>query len=102
MCWRRRNSERRFWSDRTRKISATLLRSSAKQTALRVITPQSLTPTVLQLLENYDERAALGHRAFEVMQSQRGATERTVSALLELLSAQGALSGAELTSERRA
>ena len=73
-----------------------------KADALRVITPQSLTATVLQLLENHDERAALGRRAFEVMRSRRGATERTVSALLELLSEQGAPLPAEITSERRA
>lgn len=54
--------------------------------ALRVVTPQSLTPTVLQLLENHDERAALGQRAFEVMRSQQGATDKTVNALLRLLS----------------
>ena len=69
--------------------------------ALRVVTPQSLTATVLQLLEDPHERAALGHRAFEVMRSQRGATGRTVSALLELLSQQGALGQAEIISERR-
>jgi 3-deoxy-D-manno-octulosonic-acid transferase len=69
--------------------------------ALRVITPQSLTATVLQLLENHDERAALGRRAFEVMRSQRGATGRTVSALLELLSEQGAVGQAEMIWERR-
>jgi 3-deoxy-D-manno-octulosonic-acid transferase len=69
--------------------------------ALRVITPQSLTATVLHLLEDRDERAALGRRAFEVLRSQRGATERTVSALLELLSEQGALGHAEMIPERR-
>jgi 3-deoxy-D-manno-octulosonic-acid transferase len=68
--------------------------------ALRVIAPQSLTATVLQLLENHDECIALGQRAFEVMRSQRGATARTVSALLELLSEQGAL-GPAMISERR-
>ncbi|MFI5115841.1 MAG: 3-deoxy-D-manno-octulosonic acid transferase [Terriglobales bacterium] len=68
--------------------------------ALRVVTPQSLTATVLQLLEDREERAALGRRAFEVMRSQRGATERTVNALLELLSEQGALGRAEMISER--
>ena len=73
-----------------------------KADALRVITPQSLTATVLQLLGNHGERAALGRRALEVMGSQRGATGRTVSALLELLAAQDALSRAEITSERRA
>ena len=54
--------------------------------ALHVVTPQSLTPTVLQLLESHDERAVLGQRALEVMRLQQGATERTVNALLGLLS----------------
>jgi 3-deoxy-D-manno-octulosonic-acid transferase len=71
-----------------------------KADALRVVTPQSLTSTVLQLLEKHDDRAALGRRAFEVMRSQRGATGRTVSALLELLPEKGVLSRAEITSER--
>ena len=53
--------------------------------ALRVVTPQSLTPTVLQLLESHDERIALGARAAAVMRSQQGATQKTVDALLRLL-----------------
>ena len=53
--------------------------------ALRVVTPQSLTATILELLENDDERRALGRRAFEVLRSQQGATERTVKALMDLL-----------------
>ncbi len=53
--------------------------------ALCVVTPQSLTPTVLHLLEDHDERAALGARAAEVMRSQQGATRTTVHALLGLL-----------------
>lgn len=56
-----------------------------KAEALRVVTPQSLTPTVLQLLENHDDRDALGQRALAVMRSQQGATEKTVAALLALL-----------------
>jgi 3-deoxy-D-manno-octulosonic-acid transferase len=56
-----------------------------KADALRVVTPQSLTSTVLQLLEHREEGDALGRRAAEVLRSQRGATERTVNALLELL-----------------
>jgi 3-deoxy-D-manno-octulosonic-acid transferase len=68
--------------------------------ALCVVSTQSLTATVLHLLESPDERAAMGHRAFEVMRSQQGATERTVSALLELLSAQGTLNQVEVGSER--
>jgi 3-deoxy-D-manno-octulosonic-acid transferase len=55
--------------------------------ALRVVTPQSLIPAVLHLLESDGERAALGRRALDVMRSQRGATERTVCALLALISA---------------
>jgi 3-deoxy-D-manno-octulosonic-acid transferase len=56
-----------------------------KADALRVVTPQSLSSTVLQLLENQEERAALGHRAAEVLRSQQGATERTVHGLMDLL-----------------
>ncbi len=68
--------------------------------ALRVVTPESLTATALQLLEDDNERTVLGRRAFEVMRSQRGSTERTVSALLELLAEQGLLSRVETGSER--
>jgi 3-deoxy-D-manno-octulosonic-acid transferase len=53
--------------------------------ALRVVTPVTLGPTILQLLENDDDRAALGARALAVMRSQQGATQKTVAALLGLL-----------------
>jgi 3-deoxy-D-manno-octulosonic-acid transferase len=56
-----------------------------KADALRIVTPESLTSTVLRLLEDQDERAMLGRRAAEVLRSQQGATERTVNALLDLL-----------------
>jgi 3-deoxy-D-manno-octulosonic-acid transferase len=56
-----------------------------KADALRVVTMQSLIPTVVQLLENHDDRAALGKRAAEVVHSQQGATQKTVDALLGLL-----------------
>ena len=56
-----------------------------KAEALQVVTPQSLTPTMLRLLENDDEREACGRRAGEVLRSQQGATESTVSALMGLL-----------------
>ena len=69
--------------------------------ALRVVTPQSLTATVLELLENDDDRAALGRRGFEVIRSQQGATERTVNALLDLLP-ESARGSAELSSKRQA
>ena len=55
--------------------------------ALCVVTPQSLTPTVLRLLENHDERTAIGERAAQVMRLQQGATQATVDALLGLLAA---------------
>ena len=45
--------------------------------------------------------SALGYRAAEVMRLQQGATERTVSALLELLP-ESATASAELSSEHRA
>ncbi len=67
--------------------------------ALRVVTPQSLISTVLQLLANQDEREALARRAAQVMGSQMGATERTVNALLALLPQPA--SPAELSSSRR-
>ena len=69
--------------------------------ALRVVTPLSLTATVLELLENDDDRRALGRRAFEVMLSQQGATERTVHALLDLLP-ESARVPAEAASKRQA
>ena len=53
--------------------------------ALRVVTPETLTTTVLQLLEDDRERNAMGQRALEVMRSQLGATEKTVQALVGLL-----------------
>jgi 3-deoxy-D-manno-octulosonic-acid transferase len=53
--------------------------------ALRVVTPETLTTTVLQLLDDDEERAGLGQRALEVMRSQLGATERTVNALVGML-----------------
>ena len=61
-----------------------------KADALRVVTPESLTPAVLELLQDHAERMQLGRHALEVTQSQQGATERTIAALLELLPAKSA------------
>ncbi len=72
-----------------------------KADALRVVTPQSLTATVLQLLENDHDREVLGRRAAEVVRSQQGATQRTVNALLEMLP-ESARATVELSSEGRA
>jgi hypothetical protein len=68
--------------------------------ALRIVTPQSLTPTILELIRNYDERVALGQRAAKTLRAQQGATERTVSALLELLHEQTITPAAPVPSEQ--
>jgi len=68
--------------------------------ALRVVTPQSLTKEILDLIENYDERVRMGRHAQEVLRTQQGATRRTVEALLALLPADRSLV-AETTAERR-
>jgi 3-deoxy-D-manno-octulosonic-acid transferase len=68
--------------------------------ALRVVTIDNFTATVLDLLEKHDERSALGQRALQVMQSQQGATDRTVDALLLLLQTKAPLR--EKHSESRA
>jgi 3-deoxy-D-manno-octulosonic-acid transferase len=67
--------------------------------ALLVVTPQTLAPTVLRLLQDDAERAALGERALQVMRSQLGATEKTVDALLGLLTEH---TPAAVSSERHA
>ena len=68
--------------------------------ALRVVNTQSLVPTLLQLVANAEERAALGDRALEVMCAQQGATEKTVNALLNLLTS--SVPATEVHSESRA
>jgi len=67
--------------------------------ALRVVTSQSLTIAVLDLVANRDERTVLGKRALAVMQSQQGATQRTVDALLELVAERAP---AMMSAEKRA
>jgi len=71
-----------------------------KADALHVVTPESLTPIVLELLQDDDGRTRLGQRALAVMSSQRGATERTVAALLQLLPAKSISRAVEVVSER--
>lgn len=72
-----------------------------KANALCVVTPQQLNLTLMQLLGDYPTRDAMGRRALEIMRSQQGATERTVSALLELLAANRAVAGASAPSGSR-
>jgi 3-deoxy-D-manno-octulosonic-acid transferase len=70
--------------------------------ALRVVAPESLTPTVLALLQDDAGRANLGQRAREVMRQQQGATKRTVAALLQLLPAEANSAAASAVAERHA
>jgi 3-deoxy-D-manno-octulosonic-acid transferase len=79
-----------------------IVRIFQRDDALQVVTPHSLTPTVLELLRDDAARAQLGRRALEVMQSQQGATERTVAALLQLLPAESNVGNAVAASARRA
>jgi len=53
--------------------------------ALRIVGPAELPLVLLELLSNDRERKALGGRAAETVQSQKGATERTLHLLKELL-----------------
>ncbi len=53
--------------------------------ALRVVTSETLTPLMLDLVENFEERERLGRNARDVMHSQQGATRRTAEALITLL-----------------
>jgi len=68
--------------------------------ALSVVTAETLTPTVLQLLGNDAEREQLARRALQVMQTQEGATERTIAALMKLLPA--AAVPVEVSAQRQA
>jgi 3-deoxy-D-manno-octulosonic-acid transferase len=53
--------------------------------AVRIVGLAELPLTLMQLLANDAEREVLGHRAKEIIQSQSGATTRTIEALEELL-----------------
>lgn len=55
------------------------------QNAVRVVGQAELPLVFLELLANDEERKALGRRALETLQSQKGATEKTVQLLKALL-----------------
>ncbi|HWR34257.1 MAG TPA: 3-deoxy-D-manno-octulosonic acid transferase [Clostridia bacterium] len=57
--------------------------------ALQVVTRESLAQTLLQLIHDKGTRQSFGARARAVLESQVGATERTIAALRELLSSEG-------------
>ena len=51
---------------------------------MRVVGPAELPLILMQLIANDAERLALGKRAAETLQLQRGATERTLAQLKNL------------------
>ena len=55
------------------------------QDAVRIVGPADLGQTLIDLLANDADRRALGRRAFETLQSQRGATQFTMEKLRTLL-----------------
>ena len=57
----------------------------ASRDAVRVVGIAELPLVFMELIENANERATLGKNALAALESQRGATERTVEALLQLL-----------------
>jgi 3-deoxy-D-manno-octulosonic-acid transferase len=72
-----------------------------REDALFEVTPQTLTPTVLALLQYEGEREGLGQRVLEIMGTQQGATERTIAALLQLLPLSPSSGDAVVVSERQ-
>jgi len=58
-----------------------------RRDAVRIVSLSDLPLTLMHLLANSAERRALGQRAAETMQSQMGATTRTLEALQNLLAA---------------
>jgi 3-deoxy-D-manno-octulosonic-acid transferase len=59
----------------------------ASRNAVRIVGIAELPLVFMELIENGEERTALGRNALAALESQRGATDRTVSALLQLMSA---------------
>jgi len=70
----------------------TLFRS---RDAVRIVGPAELPLVLLELLANDEERNALGRRAIETVQSQKGATEKTLHFLKDLLAENAQLPQAE-------
>jgi 3-deoxy-D-manno-octulosonic-acid transferase len=57
----------------------------ASRNAVRIVGVAELPLVFMELIENANERATLGRNSLAALESQRGATERTVSALLRLM-----------------
>jgi 3-deoxy-D-manno-octulosonic-acid transferase len=76
-----------------------IVRVFQEQNAIRVVTPETLTSTVLALLGSPEESAQMGSRALSVVEAGRGSTQRTTDALASLLR-QSDLTAHELSSTR--
>jgi 3-deoxy-D-manno-octulosonic-acid transferase len=66
------------------------------QDAVRIVGPAEFPVVLMDLLSNKEERIALGRRGAETLQSQTGATEKTLQALAKLLEASSDRVGAGL------
>jgi 3-deoxy-D-manno-octulosonic-acid transferase len=62
--------------------------------AVRIVGPAELPLVLMELISNDAERRALGQRAAETLQSQAGATEKTIAALQKLLNSAGNVAAA--------
>jgi 3-deoxy-D-manno-octulosonic-acid transferase len=60
----------------------------ASRDAVRIVGLAELPLVLIELIENSQERATLGRNALDALESQRGATARTVAALIELMGAE--------------
>jgi tetraacyldisaccharide 4'-kinase len=58
----------------------------ASRNAVRIVGLAEMPLVFIELIENGGERTTLGRNALAALESQRGATARTVSALLQLMS----------------
>ncbi|HEX9111543.1 MAG TPA: 3-deoxy-D-manno-octulosonic acid transferase [Terriglobales bacterium] len=61
--------------------------------AVRVVGLAELPLVFMELIDNREERERLGHNALAALESQRGATDKTVAALTELMAVQRARGG---------
>jgi len=57
----------------------------ASRNAVRIVGLAELPLVFIELIENGGERETLGRNALAALESQRGATDRTVAALLQLM-----------------
>jgi len=70
-----------------------IMRVFQRRNAVRVVNPVELPLVLMELISNPAERAALGRRAAETLESQTGASKRTADALQELLQPSSISSG---------